>query len=179
MIQPAEFKQGMRRLVSGVSIITTIEGGVPYGFVATAVTSVSADPIPTLLICVNKTVSCHDSIMRSGIFCVNLLAEDDIDVAKTFSSPHLREQRFANIKWETQTTGAPAISSAIANFDCTVSSKLEVGTHTIFIASIVDIKTRGSVRPLVYANGQFESLRATLPGMDASSDICARIGKRT
>src|SRR3569833_655882 len=60
MIDHSEFKQGMRRLAAGVSVVTTMDGAQPHGFSATSVTSVSADPAPLLLVCVNKAVSCHD-----------------------------------------------------------------------------------------------------------------------
>jgi flavin reductase len=161
MIHSADFKRGMRRLVAGVSVITTAEQGTPHGFAATAVTSVSADPTPTLLICVNTNVTCHDAIMRTGIFCVNLLAEDDAETAKRFSSAEGRERRFADVEWRSLATGAPALVEAIASFDCMITNSIPVHSHTVFIATVVDVALRGErAKPLLYADGRFDALRS-------------------
>lgn len=164
MIDPKQFKLGMRRLASGVSVIATIEDGAPYGFAATAVTSVAAEPTPTLLICVNRTVSCHDVIGRAGVFCVNLLAETDAGIAELFSSPQHRERRFSACEWRTLATGSPALSAAIASFDCAIVEAVPVHSHTVFIANVVDIALReDGALPLLYADGRFDALRSALP----------------
>ncbi|MCF1464399.1 flavin reductase [Agrobacterium vitis] len=164
------FKQGMRRLAAGVSIITTFEDGQPHGFAATSVTSVSADPAPLLLVCVSKTVSCHDTIMRAGKFCVNVLRETDIETARLFSSAEFRQRRFALCDWQTLSTGAPVLTSALANFDCRVHHAMEVQTHTVFFGLVDEIKLLGEdVHPLLYVNGQFDGLRSVVPTVAAGS----------
>ncbi len=164
MIDPVQFKLGMRRLAAGVSVITTIEDGVPHGFAATAVTSVAAEPTPTLLICVNKGVSCHDAISRSGVFCVNLLAESDAGVAQLFSSSRDRERRFVECEWRPLATGAPALSAAIASFDCAVVEAMQVHSHTVFLANVVDVALReDGACPLLYVDGRFDALRSATP----------------
>ena len=52
MVPSDEFKQAMRHLAGGVTIIATEHEGCRTGMAATAVCSVSADP-PTILICIN------------------------------------------------------------------------------------------------------------------------------
>ncbi|MET0313034.1 MAG: flavin reductase family protein [Hansschlegelia sp.] len=166
MIDPVQFKLGMRRLAAGVSVITTIEEGAPHGFAATAVTSVAAEPTPTLLICVNKSVSCHDAIGRSGLFCVNLLAESDAGIAQLFSASQHRHRRFSECAWTPLATGAPALSAAIASFDCAVIEAVEVHSHTVFIATVVDIALReDGAFPLLYAEGRFDALRSAAPAV--------------
>ncbi|MCK0206736.1 flavin reductase family protein [Starkeya koreensis] len=159
MIDPADFKQGMRRLAAGVSVITTLDEGQPHGFVATSVTSVAADPTPTLLVCVNRSVSCHDVIDRSGSFCVNLLGEPEVELAKAFSSSALRHARFSTHEWRALTTGAPALVGALASFDCELAEKVSVHSHTIFLGRVVAIHLpEGPLHPLIYAGGQFDTL---------------------
>ncbi len=158
------FKQGMRRLAAGVSIVTTIEDGQPHGFAATSVTSVSADPAPLLLVCVSKTVSCHDTIVRTGKFCVNVLRETDIETARLFSSSEHRHRRFELCDWKTLATGAPVLTNALANFDCSVQHAMEVQSHTVFFGKVEEIALLGEdVHPLLYVNGQFDGLRSVFP----------------
>ncbi len=158
MIDPATFRAGMRRLAAGVSIVTTIEDGAPHGFVATAVSSVSAEPHPSLLICVNRGASTHDRIDRTGIFCVNLLATDDQDMAAGFAAAS-RERRFEDPRWTTLASGAPALSSALATFDCTVLQAVPVHSHTVFIGEVRDVRLWGDeIAPLLYIDGRFGGL---------------------
>jgi flavin reductase len=155
------FKRGMRRLAAGVSIITTMGTDGPQGFAATSVTSVSADPTPVLLICVNRKVSCHDHILRSGIFCVNVLGEEDVEIAQAFSSPEFRERRFQICEWQTLTSGAPALSNALTSFDCELVHSVEMGSHSICFGRVLDMRLRDHhVHPLVYVDGRFDGLRS-------------------
>ena len=100
MTSPTEFKQAMRHLAGGVSIIATEHEGVRAGLAATAVCSVSADP-PTILICINSSASAHDPIRESGRFSVNLLASDHDRIARGFSGQDgvKREERFSLGSW--------------------------------------------------------------------------------
>src|SRR5271168_4017298 len=93
-IEPELFKSGMRRLASGVSIITTAGTEGPRGLTATAVCSVSVAP-PTLLCCINRNSSAHDAIRDAGVLAVNFLAEPDRDLATRFSGADTRDARFA------------------------------------------------------------------------------------
>jgi len=164
MIDLAEFKQGMRRLAAGVSVVTTMDGRQPHGFSATSVTSVSADPAPLLLVCVNKSVTCHDILLRSGGFCVNVLSEAEIETARVFSSPEHRHRRFELCPWEELATGAPALVNSLANFDCRIHRAVEVQTHTVLFGEVVRVMIRGPiVHPLLYVDGKFDGLRSILP----------------
>ena len=161
------FKRGMRRLASGVSIITTAENGERHGMAATSVCSVSADP-PTLLVCVNRTATTHAIIGRAGFFCVNFLAESDDDLARRFSSPVDRETRFEGREWTTLATDAPALVDALASFDCEVMQKVEVDSHTVFIGRVKAIELwHERIVPLVYLDGRFDALRGPLGAKDA------------
>ena len=69
-------KEGMRRLASGVSVITSVDAqGNPYAMTATSITSVSDSPA-SLLVCINKSTRMFEAIAEGGQFCVNLLNHD-------------------------------------------------------------------------------------------------------
>jgi flavin reductase len=162
VIDSALFKRGMRRLAAGVSIITTLEQSIPYGLVATSVCSVCAEPEPSLLVCVNLTSSCHDAINRAGIFCVNLLSSNDIDLARRFSSSESRARRFEECPWVSLVTGAPALPSTLASFDCEITRVIPVHSHTIFIGAVRDIKLwQGDVDALLYLDGRYGVLSSS------------------
>ena len=149
------FKRGMRRLAAGVSLVTTHDGDGPHGFVATAVTSVSAEPHPRLLVCANRASSTHPRIGATGRFCVNLLAEDDEAIARQFGAAD-RSERFAGLDWVPLATGAPALLRALASFDCLVETRMEAGSHTVFVGEVQDVRLwREEASPLLYVDGGF------------------------
>lgn len=154
------FKRGMRRLASGVSLITTIDDGAPHGLVATSVSSVSGDP-PSLLVCVNQSASSYRPLMNTGFFCVSVLSEADEGVARAFGSKDQRDARFRGRQWATLVTGAPALVGSLASFDCRVSKTVDYETHTIFIADIAAIELWSpEIEPLLYLDGGFRTLPA-------------------
>ncbi len=151
----AKFKAGMRRLASGVSLITSGRGDVRGGLIATAVNSVSADP-PTLLICVNQNASAHDIIARYGAFCVNFLPAGCADIAGQFSSSSRRDERFANGDWAQMASGSPMLTAALAAFDCEVVHTLPYHSHTIFFGQIREVRlSEDDEQPLIYLDRTF------------------------
>ncbi|MDB5557865.1 MAG: flavin reductase domain protein FMN-binding protein [Enterovirga sp.] len=160
MIDSALFKRGMRRLAAGVSLVTTIDGDEPHGLLATSVSSVSADPVPSLLVCVNRSASAHDRIQKASVFCVNLLGEDEMHLAERFMSAD-KASRFAGSCWTVLETGAPAVEGALASFDCEVLKAVEVGSHTLFIGAVKVARLWDEeISPLLYLDGRFEVLRS-------------------
>jgi flavin reductase (DIM6/NTAB) family NADH-FMN oxidoreductase RutF len=154
MVKANEFKEGMRSLIAGVTIITTGMGDNRRGLTATSVTSLSVEP-PTLIACVNRASSAHSVIHHSGIFAVNLLGVDQVALAKTFAAPATAQERFAAGTWETLQTGAPILAGSAASFDCEVHAAHTVSTHTIFIGRVVAIRVSPEVAPLAYSSAQW------------------------
>lgn len=160
MITPDEFKLGMRRLAAGVSIITTLKDGAPYGLVATSASAMTSDP-PTLLVCINRSASCHDRISEAGLFCVNVLSQEDAELAALFGNSQRRHERFGARDWHRLATGAPMLPSAVVAFDCVVDRVIAYESHTIFIGLIQAMQRRDSeLDPLLYLDGSFRKIAA-------------------
>ena len=68
------FRTAMRRIVGGVTVITTLHDREPWGMTVSAFTPVCIDP-PTLLVCVNNRTTTASDISRGGRFAVNLLSQ--------------------------------------------------------------------------------------------------------
>ena len=151
----------MRRFPTGVTIVTTLADDVAYGFTANAFTSVSAEP-PMVLICVNREASAHPIIARSSVFCVNILAQGQEEIAKRFADRARRADRFSGIATHPAATGAPVIDGCLAYVDCRLSEEHTAGTHTIFIGEVVDSGAL-SGRPLGYLNGDYRDFGLHVP----------------
>lgn len=151
-----DFKQGMRRLCGGVTIVTTREGGKTGGLTATAVCSLSAEP-PRLLACINRGGNTYRMIAESRVFCVNVLSASQQDLATCFAGMmNIGERdRFELGNWTDLDSGAPALEDALAAFDCRVSSIIDTGSHAIIIGDITAIRTQDADSPLLYMDGRF------------------------
>lgn len=146
------FRVAMRRMAATVSIISTRLESVPYGMTATAVSPVSMDP-PSLLVAVNQSASIHAPIKSLGVFWVNLLGEDHIEQCQAFSGKLSGSNRFHSGTW-IEERGMPLLADAQANICCEVELQIPFATHTIFISRVIEVRASGSVRPLVYLDGQ-------------------------
>jgi flavin reductase len=155
---PITFKEGMRQLASGVSLITVNTEKGRFGLIATAVTSLSAEP-PSLLICVNKDASIHAHLAEADAFCVNILSRDQQAIAERFASPVARETRFTQGDWTTLETGAPVLTGSQASFDCRSIKGAIHGTHTIFFGNVVQTAMWNIARnSLLWHGGAFTGL---------------------
>lgn len=131
------FRQAMTSFAAGVTAITTQVDGVPSGLIATSVCSLSAEP-PTVLVCVNKSASPHDVILKAKSFAVNLLSAEQADVAKHFNVAK-GSDRFEPELWRTAVTGAPILIDSVVTLDCELIAVHDGFTHTIMVGKIVDV----------------------------------------
>jgi flavin reductase len=137
VIRADDFREAMQRFAGPVTAITTIENGVPSGLMATAVCSLSADP-PSLIVCINKNATAHDTVLRQGFFGVSVLP----DTQKAFAEHFARAKgtdRFEGALWTIQETGAPLLAGASVAFDCRIASHYDGYSHTILVGTIQDI----------------------------------------
>lgn len=152
MSGPAEFRHAMRRVPTGVTVVTSIKDGEPRGITVNAFASVSIEP-PSLLICINREARSYLYISTSRIFCVNVLDGNQRALAEHFSGK-VRELQFTQIDYRIDRTGAPVLGGAIAHFDCEVAEEYHYASHSILIGRVLACGARpGS--PLGYFNGGF------------------------
>src|SRR5436190_11694151 len=79
-----EFRDVISHFASGVTVITAVREGRPYGTTASAVTSLSLEP-PMLLICMNKQSETGRAVAASGQFGVNILGAHQAEIAERFA----------------------------------------------------------------------------------------------
>ena len=129
MIQQ-DFKQSMRFLAASVNIISTAREGKKFAMTATSVTSLSMDP-PSLLVCVNKNASIHDTLITN----------------------EKEPERFQFDDWDTE--DIPYLKSAQSNIFCKVINHFEHATHTIFLGNVVKSTFKDQFNTLIYADGKY------------------------
>lgn len=150
-----QFIEAMSRAASGVTVVTTAGAAGRYGQTVSAMCSVSADP-PTLLVCIKSTSMIVNAIRQHRGFGVNLLRADQRRVADSFAgrSTWGAPYDFDAATWETRVTGSPLLVGAVGQFDCELSTVLEVGTHSVMFGE-VQAAHCSSGTPLLYARRNY------------------------
>ncbi len=99
----------------------------------------------------------HDLIKESGVFAVNVLRPDQVDLGKRFGYKSGRQvDKFAGLDWLAAATGAPILPQAYAYLDCRLADTFTAGDHTLFIGEVVEAKIlHPQAAPLVFKKGDF------------------------
>jgi flavin reductase len=143
------FRAGMSRLGAAVNIITTDGPAGRAGFTASAVCSVTDSP-PTLLVCVNRSSSVYDRFTENEALCVNTLKPDHEPLSRLFGGKTAMDERFAAAAWSVGASGAPVLQDATVSFDCKITSKADVGSHTVFFCEVLAIVCHEVADGLIY-----------------------------
>lgn len=150
----AGLKGAMRRLASGVAIVTALGDGAPVGMAATSITSLTMEP-PAILVCVNRTASIHAHLSAGCPITINLLSRDQQDVSAAFGGAVARELRFGVGAWTADHHGLPILTGAQANLSCSVDQLIPYGTHSIVIARVDTVRLSDMVAPLIFQDGAY------------------------
>jgi flavin reductase (DIM6/NTAB) family NADH-FMN oxidoreductase RutF len=177
-VAPATFRQVLGRWPSGVTVVTTADGGERHGLTASSFSSVSLEP-PLVSVCVAASSRAHDPIAAAGVFAVNILRKDQIELGLRFAGMTDHADRFAGLPVRTAVTGAPLLDDALGWVDCKVWAAHAAGDHTIFIGEVLDGGVSDGAGPLVYASrswGQFadalpDRIRVRAPGEGAGATV--------
>lgn len=151
-IDPSHFRHVMGHLPTGVSVVTTIDGGVPAGFAVGSFTSVSLDP-PIVSFSASSTSSTLAHVLASGSFCVNVLGTDGEELCRRFATRS--DDKFAGVGWQPSANGAPRLNDAIAHIDCSVHDSIEVGDHRVVFGAVTELAVHHEGGPLVFYRGGY------------------------
>lgn len=148
------FRQAMRRLASGVSIVASRDaGGQPCGIAMTAVMSLSFDP-PSMLIAVNRSASLLEPLLAKGRFSINTLGHTSECWCREFvGAPS--DRRFAPSDWQDHSSGVPVFNDAIAAVICDVDQAEPFGSHYVIRGIVRDVAVREPHEGLIYLDGRY------------------------
>ena len=154
-IDPRRFRTVLGQFCTGVTIITTIDDGEPVGFACQSFAALSLEP-PLVLFCPTKTSRSWAAIERSGVFCVNVLAEEQQSTCARFGS---REpDKFAGIDWTASPLGSPILTGSLAHVDCSLESVHDGGDHWVVFGRVSSLSEIREERPLLFYRGQYTGI---------------------
>jgi 3-hydroxy-9,10-secoandrosta-1,3,5(10)-triene-9,17-dione monooxygenase reductase component len=150
------FRDVFGHFVTGVTIVTAMDGDAPVGMAANSFTSLSLAP-PLVLFCVADSSSTWPRIESAGRFAINILGEEHESLSQLFALKGA--DRFSKVQWRRGISGAPVLDDAIAYIDCEFEAKHPGGDHQIVVGRVVDVDMRQDARPLVFFKGAYRKIR--------------------
>jgi flavin reductase (DIM6/NTAB) family NADH-FMN oxidoreductase RutF len=154
-IDKNELRRVMGHYATGVTVITTFsKEGKLHGLTANAVSSLSLEP-PLLVVCVDKKAESYPCFEESGVFTVNILADDQEDLSRRFAVSG--GEKFEGVAYRRGGNGAPILHGVLAHLECKVHAAYEGGDHTIYVGLIEEAETRDA-KPLLFYRGGYRAL---------------------
>ncbi|HEY7884096.1 MAG TPA: flavin reductase family protein [Cellvibrionaceae bacterium] len=153
-------RQGMRRLASGVCILSTrVNHQERFAMTVSSVTSVSDDP-PSLLVCVNQQISLRGHLEVLGCpFAVSILSQEQQRVSNVCAGFEPVHDRFSVGRWQEGPEAIPYLQDSEAIFFCKTDQVTTYGTHHILIGRIEDVLvSENKASPLLYHDGGYNHL---------------------
>lgn len=158
MVAADRFREAMRRMATGVSVITTDGPAGRFGVTVSSMCSLSLDP-PSVLACVHHLSPAFAAIVENGVFCANVLGVEQSRVSESFAGRlvELKDDKFACAEWGALATGSPVLNDALIAFDCRLSRDVEFGSHRILMGTVLELIARDGP-PLIYADRSYRSV---------------------
>ena len=165
MAKTLRFKKARGNLCMPVILVSAENDGVRNVMTAAWSSPTSFDP-PLILISIGTTRFTHDLIMKSKEFAINVLSEDQMELAVFCGNVSGRELDKFKTKDITSRPAkkirAPLINGCAANIECRVRSYLLTGDHTVFVGETVRYDEDSARRPLARFRGMFYGLSEPL-----------------
>lgn len=140
----------------GVFVLGSKSNGKINACITNTCMQVASEPTRVAISVLNRNLTC-DMIKESGKFTLSILDSTcSFDLIKNFGMQSGRNaDKFASFPYETNKNGVPYITKSTCSLlECKVLSKEDLGTHTLFIAEVVEAEVLNSNAPLTYADYQ-------------------------
>ena len=147
-----EFRDAMAQLATGVTVITARASDDTFvGFTANSFNSISLEPplVAWSLSRRSRSLAVFESAQH---YCVNVLAHDQVELARRFSRPHA--DRFAGVQYRLGVAGAPLIEGCTAWVECNHHALHVAGDHMLFLGRVEACGHR-KAPPLVWHGGGY------------------------
>lgn len=145
------FREVFRRHAAGVAILTVNYGGRPFGFTATSVASLSAEP-PRFTFNMSRTSSSWPAVANSTYLGVHMLGLENRELAERFART---KDRFSGDHWETGPCGVPLLKDVPAYLVGRIELRLSFENNAIVVVEVVDGSLGEEKAPLLYHSGSY------------------------
>lgn len=151
-IESDVFRRVMGHFVTGVTVVTALDGDQPFGITVNALSSVSLQPA-LVMVALDRRRFLTPIVRAAGRYAVNVLAEDQQALSDCFAGAPVTPGReaFCGAAWHPGQLGLPLLEGAIATLECSVVETFSAGDHDLFIGRVETLGSEpGHPMPLLY-----------------------------
>ena len=145
-------RKAFRDLSYGLYLVTSFKGDRLNGQVVNTVIQVTSEP-PRVAVIINKKNLTHDFILKSQVFAVSVLEESaPMAFFGPFGFKSGRDvDKLAKVAFKKGSTGCPLITEhALSVMEAEVIDRIDLGSHSIFVADVIGSEVLKAGRPLTY-----------------------------
>lgn len=149
-------KQAIYNLTYGVFMLSTKSGEKVNGCITNTCMQIANSPVRIAISVLNTNYTC-DLIKESGVFALSLLSEDcTFETIKHFGFQSGRDvDKFDGMQPPVDCNQIPYMGwHACGVISAKVLEQKDLGSHTLFIAEVVDAVLLNDKKPLTYADYQ-------------------------
>jgi 3-hydroxy-9,10-secoandrosta-1,3,5(10)-triene-9,17-dione monooxygenase reductase component len=150
--EPQKFRQVLGHFCTGVTVITALDDGEPVGFSCQAFAALSLDP-PLVVFCPARTSVTWKRIAAAKSFTVNVLAEDQRELARQFG--RTGPGKFDGVAWSPDGAGSPVLDGVLTWAGCQLEAVYPGGDHHIVTGRVRELGECGEQRPLLFYRGRY------------------------
>jgi 3-hydroxy-9,10-secoandrosta-1,3,5(10)-triene-9,17-dione monooxygenase reductase component len=184
-LNDAAFRTVLRRFATGVAVVTTWDGELPWGTTVNSFSSVSLRP-PLVLVAFDRHRRIVPALRATGRYAVNVLGEEGSALSDCFAGgpvpggsgrigrseagllgagaddaepPRIAtvdREKMCGAAWHPGKMGLPILDDAIASLECTIVEVHPAGDHDLYIARVDSaVAGAGRTQPLLYYSGRY------------------------
>lgn len=145
--------KALYNLTCGLYMLSSRSGDRTGGCIINTAMQVTSKPL-RITITVNKANFTHDLIAQSGVFALSLLDQNaPFGLFQHFGFQSSRDvDKFQDLSVAADCNGVPYLTWASCGYlSCKVVSSMDLGTHTQFLADVVDCDVLEGAAPVSYA----------------------------
>lgn len=165
---PDEFRRTVGLLPTGVTVVSAFGASGPAGATASAVCSLSLEPM-MMLVCLDLGSRSLAALREAGRFGISVLSEDQRAAAEVFASKMPQDEKWATVGWCSR-GGVPLVEDGVAQVVCSVAEVIPGGDHVIVTGLVEEVAARPG-EPLVYHGGLFRRLDIEADGQFRRLDL--------
>ena len=160
MTEGSDYRQALGRFPVGVTVVTVAHAGERFAMTASALTSVSLDPI-LLLVCFRHTSATGRAVSEARRFGLSVLGDHDRATASALAVHRgAKGDQLSSVELTEGPGGVPLLGSALARCVCSVERVVRAGDHDVVVGAVEWIQGGESeAEPLLYYDERFWTLK--------------------
>ena len=154
MTTPDELRDVLRRLPTGVAVLTVDARGQRVGLTVATLVSLSFEP-SLVGVAVSRQAAIHELVRETGSCALSLLGADQQELAEHFARGVPPIAMWHGVAARDGANGAPLLEGALGWLECRLADELVTGTHTFFVLEVLRAEPGVDAPPLVRSRGLY------------------------